>query len=100
MLFTSPHYPLFLAAVFLLYGLARGGRWPGVLARLALMTLLGDVVFLLLTHDVASLWDPIGALAFGGLPDAEPPQLWRLPIGLAVLGGAVVVGVRGGTWID
>ena len=100
MLFTSPHYPLFLAAVFLLYGLSRSGRWPGVIARLALMTLLGDVVFLLLTHDVASLWDPIGALVFGSLPDARPPPLWQLPIGLAVLGGAVVAGVRGAAWIE
>ncbi len=100
MLFTSPHYPLFLAAVFLLYGLARSGRWPGVLARLALMTLLGDVVFLLLTHDVGSLWDPIGALAFGALPDATPPAVWKLPIGLAVLAGSVVAGVRGAAWIE
>ena len=95
MLFTSPHYPLFLAAVFLLYGLSRSGRWPGVIARVALMTLLGDVVFLLLTHDVASLWDPIGGLAFSGLPDATPPALWRLPIGMAVLAG-----VRGAEWLS
>ncbi len=100
MLFTSPHYPLFLAAVFLLYGLSRSGGWPGVAARLALMTLLGDVVFLLLTHDVASLWDPLGALAFGFLPDAALPAWWQLPIGAAVLAGGVYAGVRGGTWID
>src|SRR5688500_17838457 len=100
MLFTSPHYPLFLAAVFLLYGLSRSGRWPGVVARLALMTLLGDVVYLLLTHDVASLWDPLGALAFGFLPEAQFPAWWQLPIGAAVLAGGVYAGVRGATWLD
>ena len=100
MLFTSPHYPLFLAAVFLLYGLSRSSAWPGVVARLALMTLLGDVVFLLLTHDVASLWDPLGAIMFGALPDATAPVWWHLPIGAAVLAGSVVAGVRGASWLS
>jgi alginate O-acetyltransferase complex protein AlgI len=100
MLFTDPRYPLFLAAVFLLYGLSRGGRWPGVVARLALMTLLSDVVFLLLTHDVASLWDPIGALAFGSLPDASFPEWWQLPIGAGALAVGVYAGVRGAVWLD
>ena len=93
MLFTSPHYPLFLAAVFLLYGLARSGRWPGVIARLALMLVLGDVVWLSFTHDTARLWDPLGGLAFGALPDASFPPWWRLPLGLGAFAGAVYLGV-------
>jgi hypothetical protein len=64
MLFSSPQYPLFLAAVFLLYGLARAGRWPAAIARLALMTLLGDVIYLLLCRDTTPLWDPIGGLFY------------------------------------
>jgi alginate O-acetyltransferase complex protein AlgI len=100
MLFTSPHYPLFLAAVFLLYGLSRSGRWPGVVARLALMTLLGDVVWLLLTHDVGTLWDPMGALAFGFLPEANFPAWWQLPIGAGALAAGVYAGVRGAAWLD
>ena len=64
MLFSSPQYPLFLAAVFLLYGLARAGRWPATLARLALMTLIGDLIYLLLCRDTTRLWDPIGGLFY------------------------------------
>ena len=100
MLFTSPSYPLFLAAVFLLYGLSRSGRWPGAVARLALMTLLGDVVWLLLTHDVGTLWDPLGALTFGFLPEATFPAWWQLPIGAGVLATGVYAGVRGAVWLD
>jgi D-alanyl-lipoteichoic acid acyltransferase DltB (MBOAT superfamily) len=64
MLFSSPQYPLFLAAVFLLYGLARSGRWPAAIARLALMTLLADLIYLLLCRDTTRLWDPIGGLFY------------------------------------
>ena len=64
MLFSSPQYPLFLAAVFLLYGLARTGRWPAMFARLALMTLIGDLIYLLLCRDTTRLWDPIGGLFY------------------------------------
>ncbi|HVV85616.1 MAG TPA: MBOAT family O-acyltransferase, partial [Kofleriaceae bacterium] len=64
MLFSSPQYPLFLAAVFLLYGLARAGRWPAALARVALMTLLGDLIYLLLCRDTTRLWDPLGGLFY------------------------------------
>ena len=64
MLFSSPQYPLFLAAVFLLYGLARAGRWPHAVARVALMTLLGDLIYLLLCRDTTRLWDPIGGLFY------------------------------------
>ena len=66
MLFSSPDYPVFLIAVFFLYALARWGRAGGAgarWARIAVMVLLGDVVFALVAKDVDALWDPIG----GGL---------------------------------
>ena len=70
MLFSSPQYPLFLAAVFFLYGLARTGRWPASIARVALMLLLADVVYVLLTHDVGTLWDPVGGTVLAWITDA------------------------------
>jgi hypothetical protein len=94
MLFSSPQYPLFLAAVFFLYGLARTGRWPGSIARVLLMVVLGDLVYVLLTHEVASLWDPIGGVALSLLIDAPAPELWRLPLGLFVLGGSIRLGLN------
>ncbi|MBK9030738.1 MAG: MBOAT family protein [Myxococcales bacterium] len=93
MLFSSPQYPLFLAAVFFLYGLARTGRWPGSAARVALMVLLADVVYVLLTHDVGTLWDPIGGTVLALATDAPLPAVARFPIGLFVLAGAVRLGL-------
>lgn len=77
MLFSSPQYPLFLAAVFFLYGLARTGRWPASIARVALMLLLADVVYVLLTHDVGTLWDPIGGTVLAWITDTPAPAAWR-----------------------
>ena len=93
MLFSSPQYPLFLAAVFFLYGLARTGRWPGSVARVALMVLLADVVYVLLTHDVGTLWDPIGGTVMAVITDAPMPSAARFPFGLIVLGGALRLGL-------
>jgi len=93
-LFSSPQYPLFLAAVFFLYGLARTGRWPGSLARLALMVVLGDLVYVLLTHEVASLWDPVGGVVLALVTDTAMPSLARMPVGLAVLAGAIYLGLQ------
>ena len=93
MSFSSPQYPLFLAAVFFLYGLARTGRWPGSVARVALMVLLADVVYVLLTHDVATLWDPIGGAVLAAVTDAPMPSAARFPFGLFVLGGALRLGL-------
>ena len=59
MLFSSPDYPVFLIAVFFLYALARWGP-SAVWARIAVMVLLGDVVFVLVAKDPDALWDPIG----------------------------------------
>ena len=94
MLFSSPQYPLFLAAVFFLYGLARTGRWPASIARVALMLLLADVVYVLLTHDVGTLWDPIGGTVLAWITDTPAPAAWRWPLGLIVVGGAFRLGLE------
>ena len=60
MLFSTPDYPLFLIAVFFLYALARWGGPQLAWARIAVMVLLGDVVFMLVAKDPDTLWDPIG----------------------------------------
>jgi len=107
MLFTSGDYPLFLIAVFLLYALARAGRGWGVAARLALMTLLGDVIYLLVTKDVTTLWDPIGAALLQFTVRAPEPStlplpppdtwapVWHYVVGSALLGLTLVGGWRG-----
>ena len=108
MLFSSPDYPVFLIAVFFLYALSRWGSasvrgW----ARIALMVVLGDLIFLLVSKDPDTLWDPLGQLLLRGIAattDAEytgisPALMAKWPVGLAVLGGAIWLGrVRGG-WI-
>jgi alginate O-acetyltransferase complex protein AlgI len=113
MLFTSADYPLFLAAVFFLYGLGRHavpalgggwrsyltGPWLAALARIAVMLVLGDVVYLLLVKDTALLWDPIGGpllrLVTSGAAGAAPPW-WHYLVGTGVLASAVATGYRGG----
>src|SRR5678816_938416 len=60
MLFSSPDYPVFLIAVFFLYALARWGGSRFAWARIAVMVVLGDVVFMLVAKDPDALWDPIG----------------------------------------
>src|SRR5262245_61017240 len=115
MLFTSADYPLFLAAVFFLYGLGRhaaptlGGGWRSYLtgpwlaafARLAVMVVLGDVVYLLLVKDTARIWDPIGGpllrLFTAGTSDVAPgaPAWWHYLAGSAALAAGVVGGYRG-----
>src|SRR3569623_2410842 len=87
MLFSSPDYPLFLIAVGFLYALPRarafdpvleralrilrGGRYVqavravfGRWARGAAMLLLGDLIFLLVSKDTGTLWDPLGGAAY------------------------------------
>jgi len=102
MQFSSADYPLFLGAVFFLYGLARNGAWPGVIGRWALMLLLGDLVYLLLAKDVGALWDPLGGVVYHALagsssaagPLAWPP-VWQFVLGLAVIVGFARLGYRG-----
>ena len=102
MLFSSPDYPLFLIAVFFLYALARWGGPPLAWARLAVMVLLGDVVFMLVAKDPDALWDPIGGvlirLATGAAwPAATLVAHWA--IGSAVLAGAIWTGRRHAAWL-
>src|SRR5690606_36775623 len=103
MLFSSPDYPIFLIAVFFLYALSRQGGARGLWSRVALMVLLGDLVFLLVAKDPDMLWDPLGgvlyrlATAAGNQPlwDAWPLRLFaQWGIGLGVLAGAVSIGRR------
>src|SRR5258705_13996374 len=103
MLFSSPDYPVYLIAVFFLYALARWGRGAeGAWARIAVMVLLGDVVFMLVAKDPDTLWDPIGGalirLAIGE-PRWPVAVLGQWAIGLAVLVGALALGRRGAPWI-
>jgi len=102
MLFSSPDYPVFLIAVFFLYALARWGGSRFAWARIAVMVVLGDVVFMLVAKDPDALWDPIGGalirLAIG--ERRWPAALFtRWAIGLAVLLGALALGRRGAAWI-
>ncbi len=102
MLFSSPDYPVFLIAVFFLYGLARhGGTASGAGARGALMLLLGDIVFMLVAKDPDTLWDPIGGpllrLVTGG--DWPTWVFGHWLIGGAVVVGAIYVGRRWADWI-
>jgi len=102
MLFSSPDYPLFLIAVFFLYALARWGGPRLAWARIAVMVLLGDVVFLLVAKDPDTLWDPIGgALLRLATGEARWPaaMFGHWAIGGAVLGGALAIGRRHGGWI-
>jgi D-alanyl-lipoteichoic acid acyltransferase DltB (MBOAT superfamily) len=109
MLFSSPDYPLFLIAVFFLYALARWGGPQLAWARIAVMVLLGDVVFTLVAKDPDTLWDPIGGalirLAVGGAGgdgravDWPAALLGHWAIGGALLIGAIALGRRGGGWI-
>src|SRR3954469_17130890 len=99
MLFSNPDYPVFLIAVFFLYAVARvrggWGRW----ARIALMVLLGDLVFVLVAKDPDLLWDPLGNIVYrlAGNAYRDAPG-WPLELivhwfaGLAVLGGAIATG--------
>ena len=107
MLFSSPDYPIFLIAVFFLYALSRQGGARGLWARVALMVLLGDLVFLLVAKDPDLLWDPLGgvlyrlATAAGSQPvcDAWPLRLFvQWGIGLGVLAAAVSLG-RHDSWL-
>src|SRR5262245_20749556 len=108
MLFSNPSYPLFLIAVFFLYALSRSRDALGNVARAAVMVLLGDVVFLLVSKDLDALWDPIGGVLLRAATAGGDDPAWtewtvgmfvRWAIGLGVLAGAITAGRRGGSWI-
>jgi D-alanyl-lipoteichoic acid acyltransferase DltB (MBOAT superfamily) len=95
MLFSSPDYPLFLVAVFVLYAIARRSGW----ARAAVMLVLGDVVFALLSKDVGALWDPLGGLLLQRVVGAPFVVSWHWLVGSAVIAGAIALGRSRGPWI-
>ncbi|MBC7973698.1 MAG: MBOAT family protein, partial [Myxococcales bacterium] len=102
MLFSSPDYPLFLIAVFFLYALARWGGPERAWARIAVMVLLGDVVFLLVAKDPDTLWDPIGGVLLrlaSGHADWSAAMVVPWLIGSAALGGGLAMGRRAAGWI-
>ena len=105
MLFSSPDYPLFLIAVFFLYALARWGGPRMWLARVAVMVLLGDLVFLLVAKDLDVVWDPLGGVLYRLVSHdpryaSWPPILWeQWVVGTFVLGGAIAGGRRAAPWI-
>jgi D-alanyl-lipoteichoic acid acyltransferase DltB (MBOAT superfamily) len=106
MLFSSPDYPLFLIAVFFLYALARWGGprlgRVGVIARVAVMVLLGDVVFMLVAKDPRALWDPIGGVLIRLVVDDaswSTAMVGPWVVGTVVLLGALAIGRRHGGWI-
>ena len=104
MLFSSPDYPIFLIAVFFLYALA---RWSGdaraAWARIGVMVLLADVVFMLVAKDPDTLWDPIGGvllrLAAADGRDWPPWLFGHWAVGAIVLAGAVATGRAYAAWI-
>ena len=103
MLFSSPDYPLFLIAVFVLYAVSRFGGAIGRVSRIALMVWLGDLVYVLVAKDPDLVWDPIGNVllrASAGY-DAWPlgTLAWHWAVGSIVLGGALAIGMRGGAAI-
>src|SRR5262249_11912823 len=106
MLFSSPDYPLFLIAVFFLYALARWGSASMAWARIAVMLLLGDVVFMLVAKDPDALWDPIGgALCRLAVADDSHDPAWpawlivHWLIGSALVAVSYAIGRRKAAWI-
>ncbi|HEY0251289.1 MAG TPA: MBOAT family O-acyltransferase, partial [Kofleriaceae bacterium] len=100
MLFSNPDYPVFLIAVFFLYALSRGVDPLGRIARVAVMLLLGDIVYLLIAKDPTLLWDPLGNILCSMAADRPidfAATQWL--VGTAVFGGAVMLGIRGGGWL-
>ncbi len=101
MLFSSPDYPIFLIAVFFLYGLARWGGTQFAWARYAIMLLLGDLVFLLVSKDPGTLWDPLGGSLYRLIAHGawSPELVWHWAIGAGVALGAGMIGRTYGAWI-
>jgi D-alanyl-lipoteichoic acid acyltransferase DltB (MBOAT superfamily) len=71
------------------------------------MVVLGDLIFLLVSKDTGTLWDPLGGallrgvqyLGSGPWPTWPGRLAWQWPIGTAVLAGAIVVGLRCSAWL-
>ncbi len=101
MLFSNPDYPIFLGAIFFLYGMSRSRGHLGAGSRVALMLLLGDLLFLLVSKRTQTLWDPVGGvlytlLAGGAEEGPRLAPLWQYVVGTAVLAGGVALGRQRG----
>jgi D-alanyl-lipoteichoic acid acyltransferase DltB (MBOAT superfamily) len=98
-LFSSPDYPLFLIAVFVLYALSRGHGW----ARVALMIVLGDLAFTLVAKDPDLVWDPLGNILLRAAAETDAWPIgtlaWHWLIGASVLAAGLFAGIRGGGWL-
>ncbi|MEO8843320.1 MAG: MBOAT family O-acyltransferase [Kofleriaceae bacterium] len=100
MLFSNPDYPFFLIGVFFLYALTRFSGATGRWARIAVMVLLGDLVFLLVAKDPGLLWDPLGSVVYQLAANGDVgPHVVQWLIGAGVLALAIVTGVRGAPWL-
>ncbi|HEX4451607.1 MAG TPA: MBOAT family O-acyltransferase [Kofleriaceae bacterium] len=103
MLFSSPDYPLFLIAVFVLYAASRFGGARGRWARIALMIVLGDLAFTLVAKDPDLVWDPLGNVLLRMAAETDTWPLatlaWHWLVGAGVLAAGLFAGVRGGGWL-
>jgi D-alanyl-lipoteichoic acid acyltransferase DltB (MBOAT superfamily) len=105
MLFSDPDYGIFLLAVFFLYGLSRATARHDAMrraARTALMFLLADLIFVLITKSPSQLWSPLSGIAVTLLSGHDISSLpWlRYLVGTGVMAGAVFVGRRYGGSLD
>jgi D-alanyl-lipoteichoic acid acyltransferase DltB (MBOAT superfamily) len=110
LIFSDPDFIVFLPAVFFLYyglGALRGLRTWHLALTLGGFFLLGDLIYLLLSKDPRSLWDPLGALVYHlaarPLWLEEPPAfrpLWEYLAGLLVSGAGLWLGRSKHTWIS
>lgn|GEM_PF-5297222 len=102
MIFSSADYPLFLMAVFFMYMLLRAGGRVGTIARLLLLLVLGDLVYLILVKDVGRLWDPLGGLLFRAIVDNPPPLRGVLDYvtGTGVFVMGVTLGLTRAEWMS
>lgn len=110
MIFSDPDFIIFFLAVFALYfGLGSLRTLRGVPLALLLggLFLLGDLIYLLLSKDPRSLWDPLGGLSFHlaarPLWGDDPPALrpvWEYLIGLGIGAGGFWLGRTRYAWIE
>ena len=107
--FSSAEYPVFLIAVFFLYFGLRVERGVIAWARMLFLLLLGDLVYLVLSRNLDSLWDPFGAIVLGLISPGGYAELgadvgfgWlavKYTIGTGVFVGSVFLGASRWEWL-